>query len=68
MQKISIVVDIQGKLFLTFLDHKIFILEVTPSYPLTLTLTLTLTPNTNPKLSLGLGLGVRVRVTVRVRG
>ena len=31
MQKISIVVDVQGKIFKTCVDEKIFILEVTPS-------------------------------------
>ena len=31
MQKISIVVDVQGKIFKTREDKKIFILEVTPS-------------------------------------
>ena len=31
MQKISIAVDVQGKIFKTFLDEKIYILEVTPS-------------------------------------
>ena len=31
MQNISIVVDVQGKIFKTWVDEKIFILEVTPS-------------------------------------
>ena len=31
MQKISIVVDVQGKIFKTYVDEKTFILEVTPS-------------------------------------
>ena len=31
MQKISIVVDVQGKIFKTCVDENIFILEVTPS-------------------------------------
>ena len=31
MQKISIVVDVQGKIFETWVDEKLFILEVTPS-------------------------------------
>ena len=31
MQKISIVVDVQGKILKTCVDKKIFILEVTPS-------------------------------------
>ena len=33
MEKISIVVDVQGKIFKTGVDKKIFILEVTPSLP-----------------------------------
>ena len=31
MQKISIVVDVQGKIIKTCVDENIFILEVTPS-------------------------------------
>ena len=31
MQKISIVVDVQGKIFKTYVDEEILILEVTPS-------------------------------------
>ena len=31
MQKMSIVVDVQGKIFETWVDEKLFILEVTPS-------------------------------------
>ena len=31
MQQISILVDVQGKIFKTWVDEKIFILEVTPS-------------------------------------
>ena len=31
MQKISIVVDVQGKIFKTSVDEEILILEVTPS-------------------------------------
>ena len=31
MQKVSIVVDVQQKIFKTWADEKIFILEVTPS-------------------------------------
>ena len=31
MQKISIVLDVQGKIFKTWVDKKIFILEVTSS-------------------------------------
>ena len=31
MQKISVVVDVQGKIFKTCVDEKLFILEVTPS-------------------------------------
>ena len=31
MQKISIVVDVEGKILKTSVDNKIFILEVTPS-------------------------------------
>ena len=33
MQKISILVDVQGKMFKTCVDEKIFILEVTLSLP-----------------------------------
>ena len=50
MEKISIVVDVQGKMFLTCVDDKIFILGSDPKLTLTLTLTLCLT------LVLGLGL------------
>ena len=31
MQKISIVVDVEGKIFKTFVDEKLFIPKVTPS-------------------------------------
>ena len=31
MQKISIVLDVQGKIFKTLLDEKFFILKLTPS-------------------------------------
>ena len=31
MQKISVVVDVQGKIFKTCVDEKLFILEVTQS-------------------------------------
>ena len=31
MQKITIVLDVQGKIFKTWVDDKEFILEVTPS-------------------------------------
>ena len=31
MQKISIVLDVQGKVFKTSVDEKLFILKVTPS-------------------------------------
>ena len=31
MQEITIVVDVQGKIFISGVDKKIFILEVTPS-------------------------------------
>ena len=48
MQKISIVVDVQGKIFKTCVDKKIFYPKTDPK--LTLTLTLSLIP--------GLGLGL----------
>ena len=49
MPKISIVVDVQGKICKTCEDKKIFMLEVTPSLP---------EPNPNPNLNF------RVRVEV----
>ena len=48
MQKISIVVDVQGKIFKTGVDKNIFYFGSHPKQTLTLTLSLT--------LSLGLGL------------
>ena len=56
MQKTSIVVDVQGKIFKTTVDKKIFILEVNPKLTLTLTLSLTL----------GLGLGFTPGKTISV--
>ena len=47
MQKISIVVDVQGKIFKTGVDKKIFILEVTQA-----------NPNPNPKLNPRVRVGV----------
>ena len=47
MQKISIVVDVQGKIFKTREDKKIFILEVTQA-----------NPNPNPKLNPRVRVGV----------
>ena len=56
MQKISMVVDIQGKIFKTCVDEKIFYPGSDPK--LTLTLTLSLTP--------GLGLGLTPAKTISV--
>ena len=54
MQKISIFVGVQGKIFKTCVDEKIFILKVTQKLTLTLTLNLTL----------GLGLGLTPGKTI----
>ena len=42
MQKISIVVDVQGKIFKTWVDEKFFYPKSDPKLTLTLTLSLTL--------------------------
>ena len=47
MEKIRIVVDVQGKIFKTGVDKKIFILEVNPAKP-----------NANPKFNPRVRVGV----------
>ena len=56
MQKISIVVDVQRKIFKTCVDKKIFYPKSDPKLTLTLTLSLTL----------GLGLGLTPEKTISV--
>ena len=56
MQKISIVVDVQGKIFKTCVDKKIFYPKTDPKLTLTLTLSLI------PELGLGLTPGKTISV------
>ena len=53
MQKISIVVDVQGKIFKTREDKKKFYFGSDPKLILTLTLTLRLTLTLNPSIRVG---------------
>ena len=56
MQKISIVVDVQGKIIKNYVDEKFFYFKSDPKLTLTLTLSLTL----------GLGLGLTPGKTISV--